>query len=58
MGAADELLDLALVVLQERVDVVLVEEAGALRLRENEVGEEEEADPAVEGDPGAVSARR
>lgn len=51
MGVGDEVLDLALVLGEERVDVGLVEEAGALGLGEDEVEEEDEADVGVERDP-------
>jgi hypothetical protein len=48
---ADEDLDLTLMVGDEGLDVVGVEEFCALRLGEDEVGEGEEADPTVEGEP-------
>lgn len=51
VAAADELFDLTFVVFEEGVHVGLVEETGALGLREDQVGEKEEADPAVEGEP-------
>lgn len=51
MEAADEFFDFALVMRQERIHVVLVEQARALGLREDEVGEEEETKPAIEWDP-------
>lgn len=51
MGGYDEGVDVVFVVGEEGVDVGLVEEAGALGLGEDEVGEEEEADVGVEGEP-------
>lgn len=48
---ADEDLDLTLMVGDEGLDVVGVKEFCALGLGEDEVGEGEEADPAVEGEP-------
>jgi len=48
---ADEGLDLTLMVGDEWLDVVGVEEFGALGLREDEVGEGEETKPAVEWEP-------
>lgn len=51
MGAGDELVDVGLVVLEEGVDALLVDDAGALGLGEDEVEEEEETDVAIEGDP-------
>jgi hypothetical protein len=48
---ADEDFDLVLMVGDEGFDVVGVEELGTLGLGEDEVGEGEEADPAVEGEP-------
>jgi hypothetical protein len=41
------------VLLEARVDVFFVDEAGALGLGEHEVEEEEEADVGVKGDPRA-----
>jgi hypothetical protein len=37
--------------LQERFHMVLIDDPGALGLRKNKVGEEEEADPTVERKP-------
>lgn len=51
MTAGDEAFNLTFVLEQERVDVLLVQHAGSLGLGENEVAEEEQAEPAVEGDP-------
>lgn len=49
MEMADEVFDLAFMTGDEGFDVAGVEEFCALGLREDEVGEGEEADPAVEG---------
>lgn len=51
MGRGDEVVDLSLIFLEEGVNVLLVDDAGALGLREDKVEEEQEADVAVEGDP-------
>lgn len=51
MGTTDQFLDLPLVVCQERIHIILVEEASTLGLRQDEIAQEEEADPAVEGEP-------
>ena len=51
MEVADEVLDLAFMVGDEGLDVVRIEELCALGLREDEVGEREESEPAVEGEP-------
>lgn len=48
---ADKGFDLAFMVGDEGFDIVGIEEFGALGLGEDEVGEREEADPAVEGEP-------
>jgi hypothetical protein len=37
---------------QEWIDVVLIEQAGSLGLRKNEIAQEEETNPAIEGEPG------
>ena len=37
---------------EEGVDVGLIEDLGALGLRENQIGEDREAEPGVEGHPG------
>ena len=52
MGGGDEDVDVVFVGGEERVDVGLVDEAGALGLGEDEVGEEEEAEVGVERQPG------
>ena len=52
MGGDDEAIDVVLVLREEGVHVGGVEELGALGLGEDEVGEEEEAEKGVEGDPG------
>lgn len=54
MGRGDEDVDVVFVGGEEGVDVVLVDEAGALGLGEDEVGEEEEAEVGVEGEPGCA----
>jgi hypothetical protein len=54
VGRGDELFDGGLVLLEARVDVFFVDEAGALGLGEDEVEQEEEADVGVEGDPAPV----
>lgn len=51
VGARDKVVNLGLVLLEPRVDLVLVYAPGALCLGEDEVEEEEEAEVAVEGDP-------
>lgn len=51
MGRGDEVVDVVFVGGEERVDVRLVEEAGPLGLGEDEVGEEEEAEVGVKGEP-------
>lgn len=51
MGVRDEGVYVGLMVRKERVDVRLVEEARALGLRENEVGEKKETDIGVEWEP-------
>lgn len=56
MCGGDEVVDCELVVVQEGVDVLLVEDAGALGLWEDEVEEEKEAEPGVEWDPGEDEA--
>jgi hypothetical protein len=47
----DEVVNLALVVVQQRLEVLLVQEGGALRAREDQVEVQEEAHPGPEGDP-------
>lgn len=54
MGRGDEVVDSEFVSLEEGVDVFLVENFGALGLGEDEVEEEDEADPGVEWDPVKV----
>lgn len=51
MRTGNELVDMALVVLEERVDISFVELARALGLWKDQVEEEEKADISVEGDP-------
>ena len=51
MGLADEEVDVLFVLDDEGLNVAVVEELGALGLGEDEVGEEDEADPRVEGEP-------
>ena len=58
MGAGDEVVDLRLVVLEEGVDVVLVDDPRALRLRQDEVEQEAQADVAVERNPGGGGGGR
>jgi hypothetical protein len=55
VGGGDEVVDCKLVVMEEGVEVLLVEDAGALGLRKNEVEEEEEAEPGVEWNPRVVA---
>lgn len=52
MRVGDEGLDPRFVLREEGVDVGLVKEARALGLGQDEVGEGEEAEVGVEGDPG------
>lgn len=52
VGAGDELIDTVFIVLEERMDLFFVEDAGPLRLGQDEVEEEEESDVSVEGNPG------
>ena len=51
MRVRDEDIDIMFVVGEKRVDVALVDEARALGLGQDEVGEEEEAEVGVEGEP-------
>ncbi len=51
MRVRDEDIDVMLIVREERVHVPLVEEARTLGLGQDEVGEEEEAEGGVEGEP-------
>lgn len=51
MAAVEELLDLPFVPEQERIDVLLVEHASTLGLRENQIAEEKQTEPAVEREP-------
>jgi hypothetical protein len=55
MGAADDVFDLPLVVCQERVHVILVEQASPLRLGEDEIRQEAETNPAIEWEPEGYS---
>ena len=52
VGAGDEVVDCDFVVVEEGVDVCMIEYSSALCLWEDEVEEEAEADPGVEGNPG------
>lgn len=54
VGGGDEDVDVVFVGGEEGVDVGLVDETGALGLGEDEVGEEEEAQIGVEGEPGCA----
>lgn len=56
MTAPDKLFNLAFVLLEERIDVLQIQQAGALSLGEDEIAEEKETDPAIEGEPAAISA--
>lgn len=58
MGLGYEVVDFALVVVEEGLDVFLVEEGGALGAGEDEVEVQEEAHPGVEGDPGEDEVER
>jgi len=51
VGCGDEVVDCELVIAEEGVDVVLVDDSGALGLGEDEVEEETESKPGVEWDP-------
>jgi len=51
VSLADEIIDLALMVNDERLEVVEVEKFGALSLWKDKVEEKEEAEPGVEGHP-------
>jgi hypothetical protein len=51
MEAANKHFNLSFVVFQEGVDIGLVQDFCALRLRKYEVGKEEQPKPAVERDP-------
>lgn len=51
MCIRDEVIDLALVVVQEWLDVLAVEERGTLGPREDQVKVDKQADPGVEGYP-------
>ena len=51
MGGRNEDIDVVFVSGEEGVDVQLIDEACALGLREDEVGEEEEAEVGVEREP-------
>ena len=58
VSRGDEGLNVGFVVGEEGVDVLLVDGARALGLRKDEVGEGEEAEVGVEGEPGGVSLVR
>lgn len=51
MEIANEDLDLTFMVGDEGLDVLSVKEFCTLSLRKHKIGEEEEADPAVKGEP-------
>ena len=51
MCGGDEVVDCELVVVEKGVDMLLVEDAGALGLWEDEIEEEEESEPCVERNP-------
>jgi hypothetical protein len=51
MGLSDQNIDIAFMLDNERLDVGVVDEPGALGLGKDEIGEEEEAEPGVEGKP-------
>lgn len=51
VALAYKVVDLALMVVQEGLNVLLVEEAGALGAGQDQVQVQEEADPRVKGDP-------
>lgn len=51
MGRRDEFVNFVFMMSEKRVDLLLVEESGALGLGEDEVGEDDEAEVGVEGEP-------
>jgi len=51
-GVRDEDVDVGFVLSDEGLYIGLIEEAGALGLGQDEVGEQEEAEVGVEGKPG------
>lgn len=51
MAAVEELLNLPFVPEQEWIDVLLVEHTSTLGLRENQIAEEKQTEPAVEREP-------
>jgi len=51
-GVRDEDVDVGFVLGDEGLYIGLIEEAGALGLGQDEVGEQEEAEVGVEGKPG------
>lgn len=51
MSMTDHVLNLPFVMCQEWIHIVLVKEAGALGLWEDEIAHEEKADPAIEREP-------
>ena len=51
MSRGYKVIDGEFIIVKERMDVLLVDDAGALCLWEDEVQEEEESEPGVERDP-------
>ena len=51
MGLANEEVDVLLMLDDEGLNIGVVEKFGALSLGEDEVGEKDEANPGVEGEP-------
>jgi hypothetical protein len=58
VALAYEVIDLALVVIKKRLNVLLVEKGGALRARQDQVEVGEEADPRVERHPAKDEVER
>jgi len=56
VGRRDEVVDLGFVGLKKRVKISLIEDFSALRLGEDEVKEEAEAEPSIERDPNENEA--
>jgi hypothetical protein len=52
VDGGNEVVNCDLVIVKEGVDVCMIEYSSALCLWEDEVEEEAEADPGVEGNPG------
>jgi len=52
VDGGNEVVNCDLVIVEEGVDVCMIEYSSALCLWEDEVEEEAEADPGVEGNPG------